>query len=73
MKETNCCATETGKRPAPRFIKVAVGMESSDDEFGILEDERCIDKGVFQNRYLLDELVFACSDVPPRHSPTCVP
>ena len=26
---------------------MAVGTESSDDEFGILENERCVDKGVF--------------------------
>ena len=42
----------------------AVGREGSDDEFGILEDERCIDTGAFQYRYL-HEFVFACSD-PPR-------
>ena len=45
MKDTNSFATETGKKPA-RFIKLAVGMEESVDEFRILEDERCIDKGV---------------------------
>ena len=65
MKDTNSFATETGKKPA-RFIKLAVGMEESVDEFRILEDERCIDKGVFSNRSLLHELVFACDDIPPR-------
>ena len=54
------------KRPATRFTKVAVGMESSDDEFGVLSDERCVDEGVFRSRYLLHELVFACSDILPR-------
>ena len=44
---------------------MAVDMESSDDEFEILEDERCIDTSVFQNRYLLHELVLACSHPPP--------
>ena len=39
--------------------------ESSEDEFGILEDDRCIDTGVFQPRYLVHELVFACSPRPP--------
>ena len=66
MKDTTSCATEAGERPAPRFTKVAVGLERSDDEFGILEEERCIDKGVFQNRYFLHELVVACSDIPQR-------
>ena len=35
------------------------------DEFGILEDDRCIHTGVFQRRYLVHELVFACSPPPP--------
>ena len=39
--------------------------ESLGDEYEILEDDRCIDTGVFQQRYFLHELVFACSD-PPR-------
>ena len=65
VKDTNSCATETGKRPA-RFTKVAVGMESSDDEFGSLEDERCIDKGALQNPSLLHELVVASNDIPLR-------
>ena len=34
-------------------------------EFGILEDDRCIDTGIFQRRYLVHELVFACSPPPP--------
>ena len=33
---------------------VAAGGESSDDESGILGDERSIDKDVFQSRYFLD-------------------
>ena len=44
----------------PDSSKKAVGVESSDDEFGIL-DERCIDTGVFQERHFLQELVVACS------------
>ena len=35
------------------------------DEFGIMEDDRCIDIGIFQRRYLVHELVFACSPPPP--------
>ena len=35
------------------------------DEFGILEDDRCIDTGIFQRRYLVHEFVFACSPLPP--------
>ena len=31
-----------GWEPA-RFLKKAVGVESFDDEFGILDDDRCID------------------------------
>ena len=49
-----------------RFYKEATGPESSEDEFGILVDDRCIDTGVFQPRYLVHELVFACSPLPPR-------
>ena len=41
-----------------RFLKVATGPESSGDEFGILEDDRCIDTGVYQQRYLSHELVY---------------
>ena len=65
VNDAASCATETGKKPA-RFTKVAVGMETSDDEFGLLNDERCIDEGVFQNLYPLHELMFACSDILPR-------
>ena len=43
----------------PRFFKAATWSESSGDELGILEDDRCIDTGVFQRRYLVHELVFA--------------
>ena len=53
-------------RMLARFFKKAVGSERSDDEFGILEYERRIDTGVFQERYFLDELVFACSHPLPR-------
>ena len=35
--------------------------ESSGDDFGILEDDRCIDRGVFQRRYLVHELLFVVS------------
>ena len=52
-------------RPPARFYKEATGPESSEDEFGILVDDRCIDTGVFQPRYLVHELVFACSPPPP--------
>ena len=57
-------AAGAGRRTV-RLTKTAVGLESSDDEFGILQDERCIDTGVFPKRYLLHESVFACSDPPP--------
>ena len=56
------CAGGTGK--SVRFTKMAVGMECSDDEFRIWEDERCIDTSVFQNRYFWQEFVFACSHLP---------
>ena len=50
---------------------MAAGMESSDDEFGILQDERCTDTGRFQERYLLHELVqqpsAAAATRQPRH------
>ena len=49
-----------------RFFKAATEGESSGDEFGILEDDRCIGAGVFQRRYLVHELVFACPPPPPR-------
>ena len=48
-----------------RRQEVAVG-ESSDEEFGLLQDDRCIDTGVFQERHFLHELVFACSQALPR-------
>ena len=48
-----------------RFFKVATGSESSGDEFGVLEDDRCIDTGVFQQSYKAHELVLACSPPPP--------
>ena len=51
----------------PRFFKTATAGESSGDEFGILEDDRCIDTGVCQRRHLVHELVFACSPPAPRH------
>ena len=55
---------DEARRTPPQFFKVATGSESSGDEFGVLEDERCIDTGVFQRRYLVHELVFACSPPP---------
>ena len=58
------CAAGAGER-TDRFTKTTVGMESSDDEFGILEDERCIDTGAFKNRNFLHELVFACMNPAP--------
>ena len=48
-----------------RFFNVATGSESSGDEFGVLEDDRRIDTGVFQQRHLVHELVLACSPPPP--------
>ena len=45
-----CCAParhsrqRTAQTPL-RFFKVATGSESSGDEFGVLEDDRCIDTG----------------------------
>ena len=47
-----------------RFLKVTTGSESSGDEFGVLEDDRCIDTRVFQQRQFVHELVFACSPPP---------
>ena len=60
-----------------RFFKVATGLESSGDEVGILEDDRCIDTGVFQQSHFLHKLGIACSPHPVA-SPTdqqhrCVP
>ena len=43
-----------------RFYK-ETGPESSEDEFGILEDDRCIDTGVFQPRHLVHEPLTCCS------------
>ena len=37
----------------------------------MLEDDRCIDTSVFQQRYFLHELVFACSQHPPQHPRGC--
>ena len=48
----------------PRFPKVTTGSGSSGDEFGVLEDDQCTDTDVFQQRYLVHELVFACSPFP---------
>ena len=48
-----------------RFFKVATGWESKGDEFGVLEDDRRTDTGVFQQSYLVHELVLACSPPPP--------
>ena len=53
---------DEARRTPPRFLKAATESESSRVEFGILENDRCIDTGVFQRRYLL---VFACSPPPP--------
>ena len=60
---TSRSMTWTERRPAP-FFKEAACPEISGDEFWILEDDRCIDTGVFQRRYLLHEMVFACSQPP---------
>ena len=55
MKEwVKSCAAGAGERTV-RFAKPG---------YGILEDERCIDTGVFQNRYFMHEFVFDCSDLP---------
>ena len=54
---TSRSMTGTERRPA-RFFKEAAAAESSGNEFGILEDDRCIDTGVFQERYFLHELGF---------------
>ena len=45
---------------------VVQGSDSSRDECAILVDDRCVDNGIFQRRYLVHELVFACSPPPPR-------
>ena len=57
---------DEARRTPLRFFKAATKSESSEDEFGILEDDRCIDAEVFQRRYLVHELVFACSPLPRR-------
>ena len=44
---------------------VAVGGASSDDKFGVLRDERCVDKRCLP-KSLLHELVLACSHILPR-------
>ena len=49
-----------------RLFKQATGLESFGDKCGTLEDDRCIDTGVFPKRCLLHELVFACSQAPPQ-------
>ena len=54
-------------RAPARFFKVATAPERSGDDFGILEDSRCIDTRIFQQRYLLHELVSACSELPAQH------
>ena len=54
-------------RAPARFFNMTTGQESSEDGFGIWEDDRCIDARVFQQRHLLHELVFACSEPPPQH------
>ena len=55
---------DEARRTSLRFLKAA-GSESSGDEFGISEDDRCINTEVFQRRYLVHGLVFACSPHPP--------
>ena len=58
------------RRTVPQLpsARRATGPESPGDEFGILEDDRCIDTGGFQPRYLVHGLVFACSLPPPPRS-----
>ena len=60
---TTSSATGSGRKLA-RVNKRAAGVESSDVEFGILEDDR--DTGRFQECYLLHELLIACRHSPPR-------
>ena len=69
---TSRSMTWTERRP-DRFFKEAAGAESSSDEFGILEDDRCIDTGAFQELYLLHELMFACSQPLPRQPQSASP
>ena len=59
-------STDCTDWPPARNFKQATGPESSGDEFGIFEDDRCFGTGVFQQRYFLHELVFACSQPPPQ-------
>ena len=40
--------------------------EEDGDEYHILEDERCADEGLFQERFLLEELIFARCEYLPR-------
>ena len=66
MGRLNISFHDLGRAEPVRFLKKSSDTESSDEEFGILEDERCINTGVFQERYFLQELVFACSNSLPR-------
>ena len=47
----------------PRFFKAATKSESSGEEFGVLEDDWY--SGILKRRYLVHELMFACSPLPP--------
>ena len=58
---------DEARRTPPQFFKAATESESLGDEFGILEDDRCIDTGIFQRSHLVHELVSACSPLPPPH------
>ena len=61
LKDGYSLSVDEARRTPPRFFKAATESESSEDAFGILEDDRCIDTGVFRRRYLVHE----CSPPPP--------
>ena len=48
-----------------RFFKVVTGPESSRDEFGSSDDDRCVDTGVFQQRYLPARIGVCLQSTPP--------
>ena len=53
-----------GRKPA-RFTKMAAVTESSDDEFGILEDDRCIDTCCFKHAaFCTSQYLLAANPLP---------
>ena len=62
---TRLLSFDEARRTPPRFFEAATRVGNLGDEFGILEDDRCIDTGIFQRRCLVYELVFTGSPPPP--------